>query len=839
MKRLPVCLSALFILLLVFSSQAATIYLSTSGNDKNPGTKEQPLATLNAALRKARELRRLKDPSIENGIHIIISGGVYNLDEPVFIRPEDAGTKDSPTYIEAAANEQPVLSGGVTISNWKKPAQKVNGLSAIAQRNIWIADVPQWAGRPAEFRQLWINDRKAIRARDCNGDTMNRILSWDHANQQCWIRNPSFKLSNDPGAAEMFIHQWWAVASLRISKWERRGDSMLLSFHQPESRIQSEHPWPAPWISAETGNSAFYLTNSLPFLDSPGEWYLDIAAGKLYYWPRTGEDIKTAKAIVPQLETLCRIEGTIDHPVEHIYFNGISFQYSSWLRPSREGHVPHQAGMYMLDAYKLKTPGTPDKASLENQAWVGRPAAAVNVQFAQNVKFENCSFRHLASTGLDYGKATSLGGINGNLFQDIGGTAILAGVFSDEATEVHLPYQPRDERGKCSNLQITNNLINDVTNEDWGAVGIGAGYVNDISIEHNEIYDISYSGISMGWGWTKTTNAMKNNRIVANKIHHYGKHMYDVAAIYTLSAQPGSLISENYIDSIYKAPYAHIPAHWFYIYTDEGSSYINIKNNWTPSQKYLQNANGPGNEWTNNGPQVISAIKQNAGIQQAYSALLANKQPVDQNHSINKEHPALIELVTKPGESLDTAKLNPVLRKNKISTTSVYNWNDHYVVFGKVADQFVLLNALKKELTGVTVRNYQDPFYDYNRSYCSDTTTAAEWDHVLLTANLVSDKKLQQEYLDKHDTQFEKWPEISRGFCNASFQRLLIYRNGRQLMLVISIPKGKTLAELDPLTVKNNPRVDEWNKIMKKYQEGISGTKPGETWVFLTPLSKP
>jgi hypothetical protein len=59
-----------------------------------------------------------------------------------------------------------------------------------------------------------------------------------------------------------------------------------------------------------------------------------------------------------------------------------------------------------------------------------------------------------------------------------------------------------------------------------------------------------------------------------------------------------------------------------------------------------------------------------------------------------------------------------------------------------------------------------------------------------------------------------------------------VYKTGRQLMLVISIPKGESLDKLNPKTTENNPRVDEWNKIMSKYQEGIDGTKPGETWVF-------
>lgn len=91
---------------------------------------------------------------------------------------------------------------------------------------------------------------------------------------------------------------------------------------------------------------------------------------------------------------------------------------------------------------------------------------------------------------------------------------------------------------------------------------------------------------------------------------------------------------------------------------------------------------------------------------------------------------------------------------------------------------------------------------------------------------------MQKEYLTYHATQFEKWPEVAKGFCNADFQQLRIFKNGRQLMLVISIPKGVSLDELNPKTTLNNPRVVQWNALMKKYQEGIAGTNPDEVWVF-------
>ncbi len=831
MNKLAYVLIGLNLWLTPVFAQKAEVWVSTKGLDTNVGSKEKPLASLTMALRKVRELRRLSDPSIGKGAIIYLQGGRYPLEEPIFIRPEDSGTAASPTVIEAAANEKPVLSGGVRLSGWQKVKGSVPGLPKSSLGKVWVTDVPFVGGRPLEFRQLWVNGQKAVRAKDTPYSKMNRILSWNKAEQTCWIPVPKFGDLSQASGLEFFIHQWWAVANLRVKKIEVRGDSAKVSFHQPESRIQSEHPWPAPWISKETGNSAYYLTNAIQFLNEPGEWFLDPKTQKLYYYPQAGEDLTKVEVIAPYLETLVQVTGTSDHPVTHVHFKGIAFEHAGWLRPSKEGHVPHQAGLYMLDAYKLKIPGTPEKKTLENQAWVGRPKAAVAVSYATNTGFENCRFEHLASTGLDYHRGVHQNQIKGNLFKDIGGTGIQAGIFSDEATEVHLPYNPQDERELCTYLDIRNNLITNVTNEDWGCVGIGAGFVRNLTIEHNDINEVGYSGISMGWGWTPTVNAMRNNRIRANKIHHYGKHMYDVAAIYTLSAQPGSQIVENTIDSIYKAPYAHIPQHWFYLYTDEGSAYFTIKDNWTPSEKFLQNANGPNNVWMNNGPGVADSIKNRAGLETEYQHLLKDNAKPDTYWQINVEKPVIVELITS--QPLDEEKLRAVLAKGKVSEKSLHRWANHYIIFDKVQDVYLLRERLKAAFPGVQIKTYDDLFYEFNREKCGEKVNTNEWEHTILTANLVADPKLQQEYMDYHATQFEKWPEVSKGFCNADFQQLLLFRNGRQLMLVISVPKGESLEKLDPKTTENNPRVVEWNQRMKKYQEGIPGTKAGEVWVQL------
>lgn len=551
--------------------------------------------TIEKALQQAREARRLDKAT---DICLRLESGTYNLNQPIIIRPEDNGTR-------IVADGKVVISGGVKVSGWKKEGK------------YYVATVPDFNGRPLEFRQMWVNGKKAVRARDVDDfEDMFRIRNIDKAKEIVYVPTAAVKKIKGAQYAEMVLHEMWCVANLRIKDIKIQGDSAAVTFHQPESHVHFMHPWPSPMVTTDGHNSPFYLTNAKELLDKEGEWYLDARTSKLYYIPRKDEDMKTAEVIVPAVETLLKVEGTPDTPVKDVTFEGITFSYATWMRPSVSGHAPLQAGMYMIEAYKLRPkmdrPNGDHK--LDNQGWVGRPASAVSLNCAENVSFSKCTFEHNASTGLDYHLYIRGGSVDRCTFRDIGGNGILAGSFGPESHEAHLPYAPADGRIICTGLSITNNLITDVTNEDWGCVGIGAGFVKDIKICDNEISDVSYTGISMGWGWNQQVCSMSNNLVSGNLIYHYAKHMYDTAGIYTLGSQPHSFIENNVVRDIYTPTYVHDPNHWFYLYTDEGSSYITVRNNWTPTEKYLKNANGPGNTWENNGPYVADSIKATAGI---------------------------------------------------------------------------------------------------------------------------------------------------------------------------------------------------------------------------------
>ena len=624
MNRLSIFIATL-ILNLTFSKGWAEdfhIYVSPLGNDTCQGTVLSPVASYQQALRLAREKRRT---GWNEGAIIIDYPDTpehFLLTEPIRIRPEDSGTPETPLIITGNSSiEGSELSGGMPITRWKR------------QGKLLVADVPEWNGYPIDFRQFY-SPIKAVRAQDVpvGGDSeqdeyeqMSRILSLDKTRRILYVpATPTIRkiARQGVGHTEMVLHTMWCINNLRIKSISIEGDSAAVRFHEPEADVFWEHPWPLPFTGQHA--SPFYLTNHFALLDEPGEWFHDIGSHKLYYYPRNAEEAdwmlhpnsnRELIPYVPALENILIIEGTPERPVHDVVIRQLSFSGTTWMRPSTHGHVPLQAGMYLIEGYKVRPSIVrPDRNhKLDNQAFCGRPAAAVRVHHAQRITFDQCSFSQTASTSIDFEEGTRDCIVANCTFYNIGGAAIVAGSFSPESFEGHLPYSPQDPRQLCRGLIVANNWIENTGLEDWGTPAISAGWVTDALIACNTIRNVPYTGISLGWGWTQSLNSMSGNEVYRNRITRYARHMYDVAGIYTLSAQPKTYITENVIDSICNPSYVHDPNHWFYLYTDEGSSFITVQDNWCPSEKFLQNANGPGNTWQNNGPTVADSILHNAG----------------------------------------------------------------------------------------------------------------------------------------------------------------------------------------------------------------------------------
>lgn len=206
-----------------------------------------PDSSLTDAIRKAREMRRKGQVS---EVTIRLLAGTYYLYEPLRLRPEDSGL--------TIQGENAVISGGMEITQWKR------------QGKLLVADVPDFNGYPIDFRQLWVNGKKATRARDVSDfEQMSRIRTYDKKNHILWVPKKAVEKILKAPYAEMVLHEMWCTSNLRIKHIAIQGDSAAIRFHNPEAKLQFEHPWPSP-MTPNTGHpSPFYLTNAKELLDEP------------------------------------------------------------------------------------------------------------------------------------------------------------------------------------------------------------------------------------------------------------------------------------------------------------------------------------------------------------------------------------------------------------------------------------------------------------------------------------------------------------------------------------------------------------------------------------------
>ena len=235
---------------------AGEVYVSPHGSDRNAGTKEAPYLTLNRAIKQAREWRRLNRPEAAGGICICLEDGVYAQSAPLFIRPEDSGTPDSPTLIRAVENAHPVISGGVAVTGWKKGCDDPR-ITKELRSKIWVAKAPSFGNRIVETRQMWVDGNKAQRAAQFPDGVMERMIDFNPEEQTIII--PASQIGNLLNARrlEMIVHQRWAIAILRVKSIDVRGEQAVIRFHEPESHLEFAHPWPQPVIGGEKGNSSF------------------------------------------------------------------------------------------------------------------------------------------------------------------------------------------------------------------------------------------------------------------------------------------------------------------------------------------------------------------------------------------------------------------------------------------------------------------------------------------------------------------------------------------------------------------------------------------------------
>ena len=599
-----------------FAATQATFYVSPGGNDAADGSKDAPFKTITQAQKAVRAI----NGTMTGDIEVILREGTYVLPSTIGFDERDGGKDGHYVRYKAADGETVIITGGMPVTGWAIHDEA---------NNIWKAE-----GVDGRFRQLYVNGKKAVRACFPNVIAANekgvggfdhdfvRLTKVDSSGRAFDVSADYIKNIKNIEDVEIHLMIAWSENILRLEKAQVNGGTAKLIPKDPERTKLFHRAYPmlgTAFASNPPKQQVFYLENSYDLIDAPGEWYLDEKEHVLYYKAREGENMATAHVVAPRLNTLFSVLGKdTKNKVGYMSFEGLIFAHSNYTRPSEEGFLDLQAANFNVDVLADPSRGNWEKLN-SNKFLLWRPDAAFRVENAHHLLVQGNVFSQIAATGLDFVSGTNDDMIQGNAFFEIGAAGIMLGKFyQDSTTEIHIAYNPSDKEEISTRDTVKNNLVTNVTNEHQGAVGIGAGYPRYVVIEHNEVSYTYYSGISIGFGWTKSQTAMTNNHVNWNEIHHIARLLCDSGPIYTLSNQgTGSEIQHNYIHdngTSKWADYWNVP-----IYLDEGSSGFTVKENVFKNSPSGVGQNQAGqNTIQQDGNYYSDNVVNNAGIEKEF-----------------------------------------------------------------------------------------------------------------------------------------------------------------------------------------------------------------------------
>jgi hypothetical protein len=524
-------------------------FVATNGNDQWSGNlpapsrkgTDGPFATLPRALKAVREARQHGAVESRQTATVFLCGGTYFVEAPIVLTPEDSNL-----LLMACPGTTPVLSGGRPIAGWKEVS--------VEGKKLWAADVPDVRGGKWLFRELWVNGRRATRARQPNKgylsitELLDKAPEWTQGQTRFRFREGDLKAWNTVTNGEVVAMTKWVESRLPVVSVDEK--ERIVNFSKRSV------------FGLEAGD-LYYVEGAFEFLDEPGEWYLDPASGTLYYLPLPGERLETLQAIAPALSQVVRVEGRPEAGkfVGHVILRGLTFSHTEWCFPTR-----FQSG-------KNKPNISPEpKAEVGGfgQAAVGVPGAVWG-EGVRECAFENCRFANLGNYGLELARGCQANRVVRCEFSDLGAGGLKIGETSirDQAAE------------QTSANEVSNCHIHDGGKMFHSAIGIWIGQSPENRLTHNLIHDFYYTGISIGWTWGYGTALASNNTVEFNHVHHIGVKsdgdgpiLSDMAGIYTLGKQPGTTIRNNLWHDM-----AGIRYGGWGIYFDEGSSGILAESN--------------------------------------------------------------------------------------------------------------------------------------------------------------------------------------------------------------------------------------------------------------------
>ena len=532
--RTILCLAAILLPMCepAFAAPRADYYVAVNGNDAwsgrlpapNRARTDGPFATIAAAQAAVRSSRR--SDRAARTITVMIRKGIYALAEPIRITPDESGTREGPTVYAAYPGEKPVLSGGRRLTGWTQSGDRLR---------LAIPEVRDGAWR---FEQLFVNDQRRFRPRlpkrgyyfiedtaeptaAAKGKGHDRFVFKEGEIRADWTNRD---------AVDVLCFQSWTMARMRIADVDSA--SRTVRFVAPTLSDV--------WFFALNKGHRYIVENVKEALTEPGEWYLDTRTGVLEYIPRSGERADRLDVWAPRLDHLVEFAGDVTNRrwVEHVQLRGLTLAHTNWVCPP-EGYQAPQAEVYL--------------------------PAAVRASGARDCRLDGCAIKHLGSYAVEFGPASQRCSIENSVITDMGAGGIKLGeTVGNPDPELLSGWHT-----------VRNNLIAHGGRMHPAGIGVWIGASPYNTVAHNEICDLYYSAVSVGWSWGYAPTASHHNTLEYNYAHHIGQGVLsDMGATYTLGAGGGSVQRFNHFHDIESYGYGG----WG-IYFDEGTTGMLAENN--------------------------------------------------------------------------------------------------------------------------------------------------------------------------------------------------------------------------------------------------------------------